>query len=113
MEAGEKINVRLTKKVAELTADDLLEFDWICREEESHTRKLTAEVFEEIGVQCNNFNVMSIMQSPTAIKESILNNIPLRRYGKPEEVAYLVAFLVSDLNTYITGQTILIDGGLY
>jgi len=56
-----------------LTADDLLEFNWICREEEAHTRKLTAEVFEEIGVQCNNFNVMSVMQSPTAIKESILN----------------------------------------
>ena len=57
----------------QLTADDLLEFNWICRDEESHTRKLTAEVFEEIGVQCNNFNVMSVMQSPTAIKESILN----------------------------------------
>ena len=50
---------------------------------------------------------------PEKIKESILNNIPLKRYGKPEEVAYLVAFLASDLNTYITGQTILIDGGLY
>jgi len=58
----------------QLTPDDLVEFDWICRDEESHTRKLTAEVFEEIGVQCNNFNVMSIMQSPTAIKESILNS---------------------------------------
>ena len=57
----------------QLTAEDLLGFDWICREEESHTRKLTAEVFQEIGVECNNFNVMSIMQSPTAIKESILN----------------------------------------
>ena len=50
---------------------------------------------------------------PEKIKESILNNIPLKRYGRPEEVAYLVAFLASDLNTYITGQTILIDGGLY
>ena len=57
----------------QLTAEDLLEFDWICREEESHTRKLTAEVFQEIGVECNNFSVMSVMQSPTAIKESILN----------------------------------------
>ena len=54
-----------------LTADDLLEFDWICRNEESHTRKLTAEVFEEIGVQCNNFNVIGVLASPTAIKESI------------------------------------------
>jgi len=57
-----------------LTAEDLVEFDWICREEDSHTRKLTAEVFEEIGVECKNFNVIGVMQSQTAIKESILNS---------------------------------------
>ncbi len=56
-----------------LTADDLLEYDWICRDEHSHTRKLTSEVFEEIGVQCNNFNVLGVLGSPTAIKESILH----------------------------------------
>jgi DNA-binding transcriptional LysR family regulator len=56
-----------------LNAADLMEFDWICRNEDSHTRKLTSEVFEEMGVQCNNFNVMGILASPTAIKESILN----------------------------------------
>ncbi len=56
----------------QLTADDLLEFDWICRNEESHTRKLTAEAFEEIGVQCNHFNVIGVLASTTAIKESIL-----------------------------------------
>jgi DNA-binding transcriptional LysR family regulator len=57
----------------QLTADDLLKFDWICRDENSHTRKLTSEVFEEIGVQCNNFNVLGVLESPTAIKESILH----------------------------------------
>ena len=57
----------------QLTADDLLEFDWICRNEESHTRKLTAEVFEEMGVQCNIFNVIGVLASPTAIKESIMH----------------------------------------
>ncbi len=56
-----------------LSADDLLEFDWICRNEESHTRKLTSEVFEEMGVQCNNFNVIGVLPSPTSIKESILH----------------------------------------
>ena len=56
-----------------LDADDLLEFDWICRNEDSHTRKLTAEVFEEMGVQCNNFNVIGVLASPTAIKESIMH----------------------------------------
>ncbi len=56
-----------------LGADELLEFDWICRNEDSHTRKLTSEAFEEIGVQCNSFNVIGILASPTAIKESILH----------------------------------------
>ncbi len=59
-----------------LTADDLLDFDWICRDEHSHTRKLTSEVFEEMGVQCNNFSVLGILGSPTAIKESILHADP-------------------------------------
>jgi len=40
-----------------------------------------------------------------------LNNTPLRRVGNPEDVANIVAFLVSDAASYITGQTIFIDGG--
>ena len=39
--------------------------------------------------------------------------IPAKRFGEPEEVAELVAFLVSDKAAYITGQTISINGGLY
>ncbi|MBA3025170.1 MAG: LysR family transcriptional regulator [Sulfurimonas sp.] len=54
-----------------LNADDLFEFDWICRDENSHTRKLTSEVFEEMGVQCSNFNVIGVLSSPTSIKETI------------------------------------------
>ena len=57
----------------QLLAEDLLEFDWICRNEDSHTRKLSSEVFEEMGVQCTNFNVIAVLASPTSIKESILN----------------------------------------
>jgi len=38
-------------------------------------------------------------------------NIPLKRLAKPNEIAELVYFLGSDKNTYITGQTIIIDGG--
>lgn len=59
-----------------LKADDLFSFDWICRDENSHTRKVTAEVFEEIGVQCSNFNVLGVLSNPTAIKETILNSDP-------------------------------------
>ncbi|MEO1954664.1 MAG: LysR family transcriptional regulator [Campylobacterales bacterium] len=58
----------------QLTADDLKNFDWLCRDEDSHTRKITVEVFNEIGVQCKEFNVLGILSSPTAIKESILHS---------------------------------------
>jgi 3-oxoacyl-[acyl-carrier protein] reductase len=38
--------------------------------------------------------------------------IPLARYGAPEDIAYAVAFLVSDEASYITGQVLTVDGGL-
>lgn len=47
-----------------------------------------------------------------SVKENILSNIPLKRMGTPEEVAYLVYFLGSEYNSYITGQVIPIDGGM-
>ena len=41
-----------------------------------------------------------------------MKQIPLNRLGRPEEVAKVVKFLVSDKANYITGQTIVIDGGM-
>ena len=50
----------------------------------------------------------------TAWRESYkVSTIPARRFGEPEEVADLVAFLVSDRAAYITGQVISINGGIY
>lgn len=43
---------------------------------------------------------------------ALLAKIPLGRMGTPEEVAGLVAFLVSDDAAYITGSTFVVDGGL-
>jgi 3-oxoacyl-[acyl-carrier protein] reductase len=46
-------------------------------------------------------------------KDELKKMIPAGRFGKPEEVAALVRFLVSDEAAYITGQVIQINGGLY
>lgn len=48
---------------------------------------------------------------PSERKESVLAIIPLQRFGEPEDVAELVAFLASEKAGYITGQVICIDGG--
>lgn len=45
-------------------------------------------------------------------KSQIIKQIPLGRLGRPEEVAKVAKFLVSDQASYITGQTIIIDGGM-
>ncbi|MCK4263157.1 MAG: 3-oxoacyl-[acyl-carrier-protein] reductase [Dehalococcoidia bacterium] len=49
---------------------------------------------------------------PDEVKNSILSMTSLRRFGEPEEVAEVVAFLASDRAGYITGQVIGIDGGM-
>jgi len=46
-------------------------------------------------------------------QESLIKHIPLGRIGRPEDVAGAVLFLCSDLSSYITGQVIIMDGGLY
>lgn len=46
------------------------------------------------------------------LKEQIKGQVPLERLGAPEDVASLVAFLVSDKAAYITGQVVNVDGGM-
>jgi 3-oxoacyl-[acyl-carrier protein] reductase len=46
------------------------------------------------------------------LKQAAVKEIALGRYGEPDELARLVVFLCSEANTYITGQTVLADGGL-
>jgi len=49
---------------------------------------------------------------PNDVKENLLRQIPLGRFGTPEEVAEAVLFLVSDSASYITGSTIDVNGGI-
>ena len=57
----------------QLKSEELFALDWICREENSHTRVLTTEAFDEVDIPCEDFCVMGVLSSPTAIKETILN----------------------------------------
>lgn len=49
---------------------------------------------------------------PEKIKDEMLKNIPLGRFGNPEDVANAVMFFVSEDAAYITGQVICVDGGM-
>lgn len=49
---------------------------------------------------------------PLEVKKQYKKNIPMHRFGKPEEVANAALFLASSLSNYITGQVIVVDGGL-
>lgn len=46
------------------------------------------------------------------IKESVIGNIPMKRFGSAKEVADVAAFLASDSANYITGEVIKVDGGM-
>ncbi len=45
-------------------------------------------------------------------KDGILSTIPLKRYGRPEDVANVAAFLASEESQYLTGQVVFVDGGM-
>jgi len=52
-----------------------------------------------------------LLNDPVKLKE-LLENIPLGRLGKPEDVAGMTSFLASEESDYITGSTFFVDGGL-
>ncbi len=56
--------------------------------------------------------IETLMSHELANKEEWLNQIPLKRGGKAEEVAQACVFLASDMSSYITGQVIQVDGGM-
>lgn len=80
--------------------------------------KTTAREVATRGITVNAVSPGFIQTEMTDVlsedyQKQLLSQIPMGRYGLPEEVAKLVAFLVSDDASYITGQTIHINGGMY
>ncbi|MDD3395355.1 MAG: 3-oxoacyl-[acyl-carrier-protein] reductase [Anaerotignum sp.] len=79
---------------------------------------LTKSVAKELasrGVCCNAIApgfIATDMTETFAVNEEIKNAIPMKRFGKTEDVAKLALFLASDASDYITGEVIHIDGGM-
>jgi cylG protein len=78
--------------------------------------KTLAKEFAPDGINVNcvspGFIETDMTKELLSKEDNIENQIPLRRFGKPKEVAFLVGFLVSEKADYITGKNIVIDGGL-
>jgi 3-oxoacyl-[acyl-carrier protein] reductase len=51
-------------------------------------------------------------QLPSPIKEQVLAKIPLGRIGQPSDIANAALYLGSDLSSYVTGQVLIVDGGM-
>lgn len=80
------------------------------------TRSLAAELASK-NVRVNSvvpgfIDTDMTAKMPRDIKKQNLGKIALKRFGRPEEVAKVAAFLASDDSSYITGQSIVVDGGL-
>ncbi len=80
--------------------------------------KTTAKEFASRGIRCNAVApgfIESAMTDklPDDVKKEYFKAIPLAKFGTVDDVADVVAFLASDMSSYVTGQVINIDGGLH
>jgi 3-oxoacyl-[acyl-carrier protein] reductase len=81
---------------------------------------LTKTLAKELAGRSINVNAVAPGYIQTAMtdkisdqdKQKFIDNIPLKRMGTPEDVAQAILFLVSPLSDYVTGQVLIVDGGL-
>ena len=55
--------------------------------------------------------MIDVVKSDPKMLKAMLQRVPLKRVGRPEEVSELVVFLASDSSSYMTGAVVIIDGG--
>ena len=72
------------------------------------SRNITVNVIAPGFINTDMTDALSIEQ-----KEKMLNNIPLQRFGESEEIGDSVVFLASDSASYITGETLNVNGGMF
>ncbi len=76
-------------------------------------KALSLEVAKRgITVNCVAPGVIESDMTIDLPKEQVINMIPMKRFGKPEEVAAVINFLMSESASYITGQVISVNGGM-
>lgn len=80
--------------------------------------KTIAKEYAARGIRCNAIAPGYIVTDMTgelneATSENIKKMISVGRFGQPEDIANVVAFLASDMSSYITGEVIKVDGGMY
>lgn len=80
--------------------------------------KNAAKELAEKGIRVNSVNpgmVDTPINDYTSVSEeqklADLTNYPLKRHGKPEEIAYAIIYLLSDAAAWVTGTALKIDGG--
>ncbi|MGE3600077.1 MAG: SDR family NAD(P)-dependent oxidoreductase [Dehalococcoidia bacterium] len=78
--------------------------------------KATAMEFATKGIRVNAIcpglvRTEMTIQVPAAIVKRAIDRTPMARYAEPEEIATTVVFLASDQSSYITGATVMVDGG--
>ncbi len=81
---------------------------------------LTKTLAKELGSKGITANVVApgfvetamLDALPQTLKDEVVKQLPVRRFGRPEEIAHAVSFVASDLAGYMTGQVLIIDGGL-
>ena len=74
--------------------EDLNNYRWICRDEGSHTRRLLKEVFEEIGIECKNLDVLYEVDSSATLKAAILKAD--KEDGKPPIASFISRVAIAD-----------------